>query len=260
MAIAVAAGGRHSLVVTNDGQLLSSGINENGQLGRPTATSKTQSRKTEMKFWGHTSLAIHSGPSVSRDDYIGEKVIGEFNNFADPVFAPVPLPPSQKRGLCLSDASEHGFAPRNLNLWIACAAGSSHSIALRADGSVWTWGNNTFGQLGLGEDYEKDTNKCSDNYGKPFRAPIQTGPVGGRPIRPDVFSPREVVALRGLQVDYIAAGAAHSLFRAQSGSVQVCGQGGQGQLGVLHKELSVGDISDRATPEVIDALGKDEDV
>ena len=64
------------------------------------------------------------------------------------------------------------------------------------------------------------------------------------------------MALRGLQVDYIA----HSLFRAQSGSVQVCGQRGQGQLGVLHKELSVGDISDRATPEVIDALGKDEDV
>ncbi|MFY0581323.1 hypothetical protein ACN28S_50075 [Cystobacter fuscus] len=32
----------------------------------------------------------------------------------------------------------------------ALAAGYGHSLALRADGSVWAWGNNSYGQLGVG--------------------------------------------------------------------------------------------------------------
>ena len=33
---------------------------------------------------------------------------------------------------------------------IAIAAGYRHSVALRSDGTVWTWGDNTYGQLGTG--------------------------------------------------------------------------------------------------------------
>ncbi len=32
---------------------------------------------------------------------------------------------------------------------VALAAGRNHSVALKDDGTVWTWGDNTFGQLGL---------------------------------------------------------------------------------------------------------------
>jgi hypothetical protein len=35
---------------------------------------------------------------------------------------------------------------------VAVAAGSLHSLAVTADGRVWAWGANTFGQLGLGHD------------------------------------------------------------------------------------------------------------
>ena len=31
------------------------------------------------------------------------------------------------------------------------AAGSSHSVALKSDGTLWTWGRNDYGQLGDGE-------------------------------------------------------------------------------------------------------------
>jgi alpha-tubulin suppressor-like RCC1 family protein len=31
---------------------------------------------------------------------------------------------------------------------IAVSTGGSHSLALRRDGTVWSWGNNGFGQLG----------------------------------------------------------------------------------------------------------------
>lgn len=30
----------------------------------------------------------------------------------------------------------------------AIAAGASHTVALKADGTVWTWGENSNGQLG----------------------------------------------------------------------------------------------------------------
>ena len=34
--------------------------------------------------------------------------------------------------------------------WVAVAAGSYHSVAVKADGTLWGWGGNTLGQLGLG--------------------------------------------------------------------------------------------------------------
>lgn len=36
----------------------------------------------------------------------------------------------------------------NLSDVNAIAAGASHTVALKADGTVWTWGENANGQLG----------------------------------------------------------------------------------------------------------------
>jgi alpha-tubulin suppressor-like RCC1 family protein len=35
--------------------------------------------------------------------------------------------------------------------WIAIAAGDMHVLALRSGGTLWAWGDNTTGQLGLGD-------------------------------------------------------------------------------------------------------------
>src|SRR4029078_7216253 len=37
----------------------------------------------------------------------------------------------------------------SLNHIIALAAGNSHSLALKSDGTVWSWGDNSAGQLGI---------------------------------------------------------------------------------------------------------------
>jgi uncharacterized protein YjdB len=34
------------------------------------------------------------------------------------------------------------------NDWVAVSAGQAHTVALKADGSIWTWGYNDYGQLG----------------------------------------------------------------------------------------------------------------
>ena len=44
------------------------------------------------------------------------------------------------------------------NDWVAIARGADQSLALKSDGSLWAWGNNQYGQLGVGWTFtERDT-------------------------------------------------------------------------------------------------------
>ncbi len=43
------------------------------------------------------------------------------------------------------------------------ATGASHTIALKYDGTVWTWGNNTNGQLG---------NNSTENSSSPVQVKV----------------------------------------------------------------------------------------
>ena len=90
----------------------------------------------------------------------------------------------------------------------AVAAGNAHSLALRADGSVWAWGANEAGQLGLGT----------------------ANPV---------LTPAQVLGVA--TVEQIAAGRAHSLALTADGSVWAWGANGHGQLGD-------GTLEDRPAP------------
>ena len=80
----------------------------------------------------------------------------------------------------------------------AMAAGGSHSVVLASDGTVWTWGSNSEGQLGNG----------------PFAAP---------PVAAEVYSLSGVVA--------ISAGFAHTLALKADGTVWAWGKNREGQLG-----------------------------
>jgi alpha-tubulin suppressor-like RCC1 family protein len=78
------------------------------------------------------------------------------------------------------------------------AAGESHSLALRGDGTVWAWGSNNVGQLGDGTDTERHT-----------------------PVR--VLGLENAVA--------VAAGNKHSLALRTDGTVWAWGYNGSGRLG-----------------------------
>ena len=81
---------------------------------------------------------------------------------------------------------------------VAVAAGRSHSIAIKDDGSVWTWGYNGYGQLGDGT--------WTNRY-----TPVQVSGLSN------------VVA--------IAAGSFHSLAVKDGGSAWTWGYNAYGQLG-----------------------------
>ncbi|HWA27858.1 MAG TPA: LamG-like jellyroll fold domain-containing protein [Lacunisphaera sp.] len=81
---------------------------------------------------------------------------------------------------------------------VAVAAGNSHSVALKSDGTVWTWGSNSSGQLGDGTTTQRTT-------------PVQIGSLSG------------VIA--------IAAGSIHTVALKSDGTVWAWGYNAYGRLG-----------------------------
>ena len=55
-----------------------------------------------------------------------------------------------------------GSSQAFVNKWVSIAAGKSHSLAIRSDGTLWAWGANEVGQLGDGTTAEE-------------HSPVQTG-------------------------------------------------------------------------------------
>jgi len=86
----------------------------------------------------------------------------------------------------------------------AVSAGYFHALALRGDGSVWSWGDGSYGQLGYEGPERCDVVVCS----------TRPRPVPGLP---------RIVA--------VAAGFHHSLVLAEDGTVWAWGGGREGQLG-----------------------------
>ena len=98
---------------------------------------------------------------------------------------------------------------------VAVSAGSSHSLALTADGAVWSWGEGIFGQLGHGDQQAQ-------------------------------LLPKQVEALAGQRVIAVSAGYRHSLAITADGAVFTWGKGEDGCLG--HGE----DLSNQQLPKKIE--------
>ncbi|PWM15037.1 MAG: hypothetical protein DBX49_05395, partial [Clostridia bacterium] len=80
-------------------------------------------------------------------------------------------------------------------------AGNSHTLALKSDGTVWAWGSNARGQLGLGNNLDTSIPVCLE-------------------------------ALRDQQVISISAGEYHSLALTKNGEIYSWGDNALGQLGL----------------------------
>ncbi|PON12639.1 hypothetical protein C2W62_38565 [Candidatus Entotheonella serta] len=116
-------------------------------------------------------------------------------------------------------SGEHLTLYRPLDKIIQVEASPTHSVVLRHGGSVWAWGENTFGQLGDGTTTHR-------------RAPVLVRTQDG-PYLTSIAS--------------VAVGRYHTLALAQAGTVLSWGSGSNGQLG--H-----GDQQDRPFPAEIEGL------
>ena len=193
--VTIAAGGSHTVALKSDGSVWAWGGNTYGQLGDGTTTDSTTpvqvkgvsgngwlSDVTAVTGGVRYAVALKSDGSVWAWGYNASGQLGDGTTTDRTT-------PVQVKGVdgigWLSDV-------------VAIAAGGSHTVALKSDGSVWAWGSNGHGQLG-------DT--TTDNSSTP-------------------------VEVSGLaDVTAIAAGEGHTVALKSDGSVWTWGYNYYGQLG-----------------------------
>ena len=112
------------------------------------------------------------------------------------------------------------------------AAGSSHFMVLNDEGEVLTWGDNDAGQLGHGEGVKQNT-------------------------------PKQIATLKGVFINRISCGAAHSMAVSKTGNAFVWGSNIRGQLGYdpkVCKYLSIPTKISLMLKDTIDEEIKEEQV
>jgi len=145
----VATGGGHSLVVLEDGSLITWGLNDCGQLG----DGVTQNRKREYRT--PVKALVSDVKAVAGAYHHTLILLGDGTVRACGI---------NDRGQCGDGSTVERSAPVEVKgltdvVQIAATGGGGddnpgdygHSVAVRADGSLWGWGNNNFGELGLEE-------------------------------------------------------------------------------------------------------------
>jgi alpha-tubulin suppressor-like RCC1 family protein len=180
----------HSIAVKNDGTLWSWGENSSGRLGLNvgsttrsspvqvgtlgnwskivTGTAHNLSIKTDgtLWSWGSNSIGqLGDGTSITRSSPVQIGTRNDWNLIGAGITHSLAI----RNDGTLWAWGQHSYGQLGLNLvvdfsttrsspvqvgtrndWYRVAAGSVHSLAIRTDGTLWSWGRNQYGQLGDG--------------------------------------------------------------------------------------------------------------
>ncbi len=193
----IACGQAFSLGLLANGTVLAWGMNSSGQLGdggvvdmhSPTLIGSLAQVKAIAAGSTHALALLDDGTLISW----GEGSSGQLGNGS------------------LANASPGTLPNQPETMPISIAAGGIHSLLACNDGSVWSWGDNTYGQLGDGG---------TSNQVEPVQ----------------VMNINTAIA--------VAAGSDHSLALLADGKVMAWGRNAQGQLGE-------GTLFDRSVPVLV---------
>ncbi|TVL99634.1 MAG: hypothetical protein CV087_17380 [Candidatus Brocadia sp. WS118] len=139
--IAIACGDDHSIALKSDGSVWAWGNNGNGALGDGTTTDRTT--PVQMSgLSGITAIAGGSNHTIALKSDGTVWVCGDYGwvhsgNGVSFWYRTAPVQFTDISGI------------------VAIAAGRHHLVALKPDGTVWTWGSNWHGELGDGTDIDR---------------------------------------------------------------------------------------------------------
>ncbi|MCX5977325.1 MAG: fibronectin type III domain-containing protein [Coprothermobacterota bacterium] len=199
----IAAGAFHTLALKGDGTVWAWGSNSDGQLGLgdgatryyPVQITSLADNVSSLAAGGYHTVALMKDTTVWAwgSNFSGQLGVGDSTSSNSPV---------QVTSL-------------GSNV-VALVAGWGYTLALKSDGTVWAWGENSNGQLGLGDTTHRSI-------------PVQVTSLGSN-------------------VTALTAGGWHTLVMKEDGTVWAWGNNGSGQLGL-------GDTTDRLSPVQVTALG-----
>jgi len=135
-AVEVACGYAHSLARKADGTVWAWGWNGNGQLGDGTVTSRSTPAQV-VGLNGAVGIAAGYGFSavLKGDGTVWTFGVNGYGTLARSTTGTSNQSPGQASGI--------GGV-------VALAAGEEHLLAVKSDGTLWAWGRNEAGQLGIG--------------------------------------------------------------------------------------------------------------
>jgi len=256
-AVSVPSGIAHSLALTADGAVWSWGYGSHGRLGHSDWQAQLLPKKIEG-FAGQRVVSVSAGGQYSlaltADGALWSWGYGDFGSLGH------------------GDQQDQ-LLPKKLEalagqLVVAVSAGTAHSLAITADGAVWSWGYGRFGRLGhnneqnqlLPKKVEAFAGRCvvavSAGWGHSLAITADVsvwswgdGVLGklGHGDRQRQLLPKKIEPFADQRVVAVSAGGNHSLSLTADGAVWSWGWGGFGSLG--H-----GDQQEQLLPKKVEAL------
>ncbi|XP_011882075.1 PREDICTED: probable E3 ubiquitin-protein ligase HERC4 isoform X2 [Vollenhovia emeryi] len=240
----ITCGNCHTLAVNEWGQLFSWGCNLNGQLGL-NSVDCTERVPRMVKVLG-TNVIVQIACGVEHSIALTND--GELYAWG-----------SNREGqLGLGSHTTTEIKPKRIPTLAAVpiafvACGGYHTVVITKSGAVFSWGRNTFGQLGINDTQQRslpcqlrtlrNSRVCYATCGEEFSVFLTTdggvftcgaGMYGqlGHGNNTNEILPRQVMELMGSTVTQVSCGKRHTLALVPSrGRVYAWGLGGAGQLG-----------------------------
>jgi alpha-tubulin suppressor-like RCC1 family protein len=232
----VAAGFEHSLII-DGGHVWAWGNNLNSQIG----TSENDYEISPVKINNLSNIiALAKGSAANHCLALNEN--GTVWSWGDNEYGQL--------GLGTNDVVNSNTPMMIEKIFgvVALSAGRSHSVALKDDGTVWTWGDNTYGQLGhINQEKSSIPKKI---YGLQNVVSVEAGYNHSMALRKDGTvwtwgkningqlgignqkNTNKPIKVQGLEnIVYISAGASHCLAIKNDGTVWSWGWNDYGQLG-----------------------------
>jgi len=183
--LAVSAGSLHSCAIQSDQTLLCWGNNSDGQLGDGTTLMRINPTQTIGTAWATVSAGLYHTCAIKPDGTLwcwGDNSNGQ---------------------LGIATTTSSNSSPVQVSVgtatWLAVTAGQTHTCGLQSDKTLWCWGNNVDGQLGIGS-----------NQASTIPTAVAPGSVWTE----------------------ASAGGAHTCAVASDGSLWCWGRNASGQLGI----------------------------
>jgi alpha-tubulin suppressor-like RCC1 family protein len=235
----VAAGGSHTVAVRSDGTLWSWGFNGEGELGDNTQINHSVPLQVGTDTsWASVSAGNDHTLAIRTDGTLwawGDNAIGQLG--CEGSLGCVGIPRATEPVQVGTDTG-----------WASVAAGYSHTVAVRTDGTLWAWGLNYNGQLGDGSNTSSsapvqvgtDSNWASATAGSYHTAAVKSngtlwswgyneqGELGDSTT---IDRTEPVQVGEGADWASVTAGYSHTVALTEHGTLWAWGDNSLGQLG-----------------------------